>query len=259
MNMPIVDVNVSLSRWPTRRIREDQLDNLVAKLKSYGVVEAWAGSLDGLLHKDIAAVNTRLVSDCQSSTQVKLRPFGTVNPLLPDWEEELRRCAEDHRMPGLRLHPNYHGYKLDDPAFAKLLELAAKQKLVVTMAVQMEDERMMHPLLRVKPVVLDPLVDLVAALPELKLVILNAGKAMLAAKLMKLVQAGQVYLDIALLDGLAVVEDVVKDFPLERILFGSHTPLLYFESAVLKMKEAALARPAFVAIQSENARKLLPR
>ena len=53
----IIDVNVNLSRWPTRRLPCDETPHLVARLRERGIAQAWAGSFDGLLYKDLAAVN----------------------------------------------------------------------------------------------------------------------------------------------------------------------------------------------------------
>ncbi len=154
----------------------DETPNMVAMLKSHSVVQAWAGSLDGLLHKDLAAVNQRLTDQCRAIRDVDLRPIGSINPLAPDWQEDVRRCLEVHGMHGVRVHPNYHGYALDHPNFAQFLKLAEAKRLIVMLPIQMEDERVMHPLLRVKPVDLEPLKTLLPQFPELRTVILNAGK-----------------------------------------------------------------------------------
>jgi uncharacterized protein len=255
---PLIDVNVNLSRWPTRRLRGDEPGDLVAKLREHGVVEAWAGSFDGLLHKDLAAVNARLARECRAQTGVRLVPFGSVNPMLPDWEEDLRRCAEEHRMPGIRLHPNYHGYKLDHPAFARLLKLAAARGLVVALALVMEDERMMHPLLRVPPVDPEPLAALVAQTPGLRLVLLNALRTLRGDALVKLLRTGDVYVEVTMLEGVAGVANLLNQVAPERVLFGSHAPLFYFESALLKLQESPLSAPQLRAVRDENARRLLP-
>jgi predicted TIM-barrel fold metal-dependent hydrolase len=262
---PTIDVNITLGQWPTRRVPCDEPAALVAKLREHNVVEAWAGSHDGLFHDDLASVNNRLASFCRgpqappnSSPVPTFRPFGSINPVAPNWEVELKRCHEVHRMPGIRLHPNYHGYPLDHPNFARLLQVAADRQLIVQLVVLMEDARMMHPLLRVPPVDIGQLQQFVAKTPGLKLVLLNAtSTANRTDKLFRLLEAGEVYVEIAMLEVAPCIEMLLENVPLERILFGSHTPSFYFEAAVLKLKESALPTTHLRAITHENARRLL--
>lgn len=250
----LIDTNVTLSRWPFRRCPLDETPALVAKLREHGVTQAWAGTFDGLLHKDLGSANARLAAECRAHGGL-LAPFGSVNPKLPDWEEELRRCAEVHRMPGLRVHPNYHGYKLDDPAFARLLTLATEKKLIVQLAVAMEDERTLHPLVQVPPVDTAPLADLLKKTPSLRLQLLNAFRTLRGEPLLRLAAAGA-HVEIATLEGVAGVANLAKQLPAERICFGSHAPLFYFESAALKLKESDLTPEQERAIRSGNALRL---
>ncbi len=253
----IIDVNVTLSRWPFRRLAGDEPADLVSRLRDHGVTQAWAGSFDGIFHKDIAGVNIRLADDCRAYGQGLLVPFGSVNPKLPDWQEDLRRCHEDHKMPGIRLHPNYHGYDLRDPAFAELLKLAAARGLVVQIALCMEDERTQHPLMRVPPVDLASLPELAKANQTVRFVILNCYLQLPLAELAKVAPAGQVYFDLAMVEGVGGVARLVKAVSLERVLFGSHFPLFYMDAAFLKMKEAGLTGAQQDIIFSRNALRLM--
>ncbi len=144
----IIDTNVYLSRWPFRRLHGDEPEQLVAKLIENNVSQAWAGSFDAILHEDLSAANARLAADCRAYGKGLLLPFGSVNPALPDWQEDFRRCHENHKMRGIRLHPNYHGYTLDNPRFGELAALAARTGMVVQVVLSMEDERTQHPLVR---------------------------------------------------------------------------------------------------------------
>ena len=74
----IVDVNVSLSRWPFRRLNGDQPAALVAGLRKRKVTQAWAGSFDGVFHKDIAGANARLASDVSEKAPTAICPVGAA-------------------------------------------------------------------------------------------------------------------------------------------------------------------------------------
>jgi uncharacterized protein len=253
----LVDVNVNLSRWPLRRVRYDDTAGLVTMLRQKGVTQAWAGSFDGLLHKNLGAVNAALADECRRLGRGLLSPFGSINPKAPDWEEDLRRCSEEHQMRGIRLHPNYHSYKLDDPEFVKLLKLATEKRLIVQIALLMEDERMMHPLLRVPQVDPTPLADVVKGLPGLRLVLLNAAGKLNGQPLKRVLDAGQVFVEISTLEGVGGVANLLSQIPANRVLFGSHAPLFYFDSALLKLKESPLTHEQLQLICRGNATSLI--
>ncbi len=253
----IIDANVSLFGWPFRRLPGSDTAELVAKLREHGVTRAWAGSFEGVFQRDVAGVNDRLAQECRERGDGMLVPFGTVNPLLPDWEEDLRRCHETHRMPGIRLYPNYHGYALDHAECAKLLAAAAERRVVVQMVVTLEDERTQPALARVPHVDTRPFVGLVGQLPDLRVVLLNAFQGVPIEQVGRLAAAGRVWFDIAMLERVGGVARLAEQVGPERVLFGSHYPFFYFESALLKMRESPLDELDRRAILFGNARGLL--
>jgi predicted TIM-barrel fold metal-dependent hydrolase len=253
----VIDVNVSLFRWPFRRLAGDDTAGLVATLRKHNVVQAWAGSMEGVFHKDLTSANARLAEECRRFGDGMLKPFGSINPKLPDWQEDLRRCHDEHQMPGIRLHPNYHGYDLQDPAFPELLHMAAVRRLVVQLAVRMEDERTQHPLMRVSPVDISPLANLLNSLPEARLVILNSDPLHNLEQSKELLSAGNISFDISMVEGVGGVARLAKKVSLPRVLFGTHYPLFYFESALLKVREAEFTDVERQTVLDSNANKLL--
>jgi predicted TIM-barrel fold metal-dependent hydrolase len=280
----IIDVNVNLSRWPFRRTPCDELPRLIETLRKHGVGQAWVGSLDGLFHRDIGGVNRRLAAECRQERRVELVPFGSINPMLPDWQEDLRRCAEEYHMPGIRLHPSYHGYRLEDPAFAQLLDLAAQRRLIVQLAIRMDDVRVQHPLMQIPDVAVGwdkrsavrpetgpvgsdkrsavppttgNLAELVKSRPGLRLIVLNGLATLRGRELEQLAAVDRIWFDIGMQEGVGGVAALLRTVPLRQVLFGSHLPLFPLESAVLKMREAGLDDPARQAIEYGNAQGLL--
>lgn len=252
-----IDTAVHLGHWPFRRHGYEDTARLVAKLRSLEITEAWAGSFDALLHKDLAGVNARLAEECRAHGGGLLVPFGTVNPTQPDWEEDLRRCHEDLRMRGVRLYPNYHGYNLDAPAFRRLLHLAMEAKLLVQVVLKMEDDRTHHPLVKAPTVAVEPLPAVLAGVPGLRLHLVNARISPDTEELVPLVRSGKVYFDFAMLEGIAAPARLVDRVGADRVVFATHFPLLIAESSVLKLKEAGLPADVERAVRVGNARGLL--
>lgn len=250
----IVDVNCQIGRWPFRELRQATASALAARLKQQGVATAWVGAFEGVLHRDLTAVNARLSEECRRDGDGILIPVGAINLTLPGWRDDVDRCKNQHGMKIVRLHPNYHAYALDDPRCRELIALCAEQGLVVQIAAQMEDQRTQNAVMQVKPVDLRPLPALLKTDPEARVMVLNANARMITAEL---AGAKDIWLDFAMLEGVGGLENLLKSWPAERLCFGSLAPLFYWESAKLKMQESELTESQAQAIRQANALELL--
>src|SRR6266704_4891427 len=169
----IIDTNVNLFNWPFRALKYRDTKALVAKLKKHRVIEAWAGSFEALLSKDMSGVNTRLTDECRTHGPGFLIPFGSVNLAWPDWQEDVRRCHEVHKMPGLRTYPGYQPFDLDHPAMENLVKMTADRGLILQVVFGMEDPRVHHPTINVGPVTFAPLLQAVQSAPNAKVELLH--------------------------------------------------------------------------------------
>ena len=248
----LTDCHAYLGSHPFRRLEGEDARAFAEKLRRRGVTEAWVSSFEGLLRRDVADVNRLTLQRCKSDAI--FRPCGTLNLTLPDWQDDVKRCVEDHGMRVIRLHPNYHGHTLEAPEFRDLLSLAAKHRLLVQIVVQMEDERTQNPQVRVPPVDLKPLPALMKEVTDARVMILNANASMV---LRHLQDCPNTTLDFAMIEGVGGVENLLKSWPLERLVFGSFAPVFYWESARLKVQESALDPAQAASIQWQNASAFL--
>jgi predicted TIM-barrel fold metal-dependent hydrolase len=261
----IIDTNVHLFDWPFRRLKYAATSALVAKLRKHRIEQAWAGSFEALLQKDLSGVNARLAEACRARGDGLLVPFGSVNPVWPDWQEDLRRCHETHKMPGIRLYPSYHNYRLDDPRFAELLAAAAERGLAVQIALEMEDDRIHHPIVHTPDADASPLIDALKQAPRAKVQLINCSAAMRGAGFAALVQETSVLFDISHLEANGAVGRLIEgrhwsikgQVPVERLLFGSHAPYFPCEAALLRLFESPLSLDQMQSIMHVNARRLL--
>jgi uncharacterized protein len=261
----IIDTNVHMFQWPFRRLKYDRTEALVQKLRRHRIAQAWAGSFESVLHKQLDGANRRLADECREHGGGLLIPIGSVNPVWPDWEEDLRRCHEQYQMRGVRLYPAYHGYVLDHPELLRLLALAARRGLLVQIVIRMEDERVHHPAVIAPVVSATRLPEILVKVPEARVQLLNADTVFRSNRLRALIEQTKTAFDIAALEGDGGIGRLIDgthptyrgQVPVDRLLVGTHAPFFPCESAILKLFESPLDRQQLDKIMCANARSLL--
>lgn len=262
----IIDTNVHIFDWPFRKMKYGTTKALVEKLRHHRISQAWTGNYEALFHKDINGVNTRLSEECRANGQGVLLPFGTVNLAWPDWEEDLRRCHEIHKMPGIRIYPIYQTFDLDHADFRKLVEQVTARKMILQIVGDMEDSRHHHPIVEVRNVNMTPLIDIVRHVPHARIQLVYWNHRVRPDLLQSLISQTPIVFDTSRVEGAGEVGRLIEGnswygkgsaVPVDRFLFGSHAPYFPVETNVLKLFESPLRREQMIAIMNGNARRFL--
>ncbi len=98
---------------------------LIASMDAAGVDKSVALSISTNAHQN-KKVNDFALSLRSNS---RLIPFGSVHPEA-DWQYELDRLA-DGGIVGIKLHPDYQGFFIDDPAMTPIYEAILKKGFIL--------------------------------------------------------------------------------------------------------------------------------
>ena len=186
----------------------------------------------------------------------KIIPFGSIHPDATDVFDELERI-KSLGLKGIKLHPDYQGFFIDDEKLIPIYKKCAELGLVVIFHAGYDP--------------LSP--DLVHAMPEasarvfkqvpnMTMILAHLGGMMRFDDVEKYLVGleGEIYLDTAYIDGAIdknQLERIIKNHGANRILFGSdfpwHTPNMEYDliqSLDITEEEKNL-------ILSENAMRIL--
>jgi predicted TIM-barrel fold metal-dependent hydrolase len=132
----------------------------------------------------------------------------------------------------------------------------ARRRLPLLVQIRMEDERVQAPALRVPPVPVADVVALAGRFPHLSIVALGTYSREVVDLLR---QSPRVWADVSFLDGMDAVGVLVRKHRAfaKRLLLGSHSPLFYAQSAVLKVQTAEVTSVVRRGILGGNARTML--
>jgi len=248
----LFDVNTALGRWPFATFEQDTAGELSDHLAAEGVDLALVSSIETALFPDPHIPNLELIDALESAPN--LLPLVTLDPTLSHWRDCLDIYRDRVSLNAVRVLPNYHRYILDDPRLDELaVVLQEGDHPVLVVQMRLEDERGQYPLMQVPGVPVAGIVALAQRHPSLSILCLCPYRP----EAIELVRStGNVFVDIAFVEFKDTLASLLAHIPADRILFGSHTPMLYTRAALMKMEHARADKAEIEAVSRTNALRL---
>ena len=249
----LIDTSVFCGYWPFRCLSQRTPEALKSFLEGEGVSLAWVAALEAILYPDPMQANEPLFAAIAGDAF--FLPVAIIDVSLATWRRDALTCLETWGCGAFKLVPNYHHYDLAYPRVADLVDLAGEAQVPICIQLRMMDERGHHPLMKVPPVPPEEVVALARRHPEAHFLACGAYRDNLPV----LSGAPNVWAEISLVESGNALASAVEAMGPERVVFGSHSPFLYFEAIAAKLDADPIdADPEVVdAVRGHNASVLL--
>ncbi|MCX7920791.1 MAG: amidohydrolase family protein [Clostridia bacterium] len=180
--------------------------------------------------------------------------FGSIHPDYENWKSEIDRIKE-FGLRGLKFHPDYQNFFVDDIRVFPIYEYALQQGLIIIFHCG-EDPGLPLP----SHCTPKRLKDVIKAFPKGKVVAAHMGGYSYWDDVERYLVGEDLYMDTSASMGFASDEQIkriISDHGYQKILFGTDSPWSDQEEQIAKLKELNLAESVEKAILGYNAKELL--
>lgn len=247
----MIDLNVHTGYWPFQRFPFDGLKKLGDHLLAEGVERGFVSHLGCVFYPDPDVYNRDLLKAARRVDSLDAVPV--INPHLNGWRSNLDRYC-DGGVRAVKIIPSFHNYRLYSRPVFELIEALQAAGLRLLVQMRFEDERDRYFALNVYGPKVDQIVRLADRFGEYEFVLLNAYLPE-AREIGR--RTSNVIVDTAFAEWLFTMELMLEDVPAERVVFGSHTPILITKASVMKLTESTLDKSLIRQIGTHNAKRLL--
>jgi predicted TIM-barrel fold metal-dependent hydrolase len=180
--------------------------------------------------------------------------FGGVHPDQPDVFDELRHIVE-LGLPGIKLHPDYQGFYIDDPRAVRVIRRATELGLLVLLHTGLDAGKP-------SPVHAPP-ERTARALDQLdgeRIILAHGGGWHMWEESLRRLAGRKVYMDMAMVPGYAensILLQLLEKHGVDRLLFGSDSPWEHPKRQAERIHALGLSPAEEQALLDGNARRLL--
>ena len=250
----IIDMAAFLGPYERRTLAADTA-RLAEILRQWGVTRIFAGRINHLRQDNIHAGDPPVKPQVVGGVEVATVPV--IDPSIATWQEHLEKYWAFHqgRLPIIRLHPNYHGYRLSElKATEALVQCAHAHGSVLQVVVNIDDIRRQHPLGQVPDVATADIIATAQKYPHQPFLLSGALNTLMRS--LKADTLPNLWVDTARIEGGLALPNLLDAGWGDRLVYASHAPILIPHSSIARVL-TDLSDADAMKILSTNARRLL--